>query len=273
MNATLLVTGGTGTIGSRVVPMLREAGRDVRILSRHPRADEPGIHHVSGDTVAGTGLAEALDGVDVVLHLAGGAKGDDIAARNLAAAAKTAGTRHLILISVVGADRMPIGYFRAKAEAERAIAESGTPWSVLRATQLHEFVYPMVRGMAKLPLLPTPGGLRFEPVNVDEVAARLVELALGDPAGRVADIAGPEVVDVRQLADAYAEVMGSRPRPGLPIRIPGAIGRAYRAGDNLAGDTVQRGQRTWREFLGGRAQQAGIGDEPAQVQHGSAGLV
>ncbi|MHA7984771.1 SDR family oxidoreductase [Rathayibacter sp. CAU 1779] len=273
MNATVLVTGGTGTIGSRVVPMLREAGRDVRILSRHPREDQPGIHHVAGDTVAGTGLAEALDGVDVVLHLAGGAKGDDIAARNLAAAATAAGTRHLILISVVGADRMPIGYFRAKAEAERAIAESGTPWSVLRAAQLHEFVFPMLRGMAKLPLLPTPGGLRFEPVNVDEVAARLVELALGDPAGRVADIAGPEVLDIRQLADVYAEATGGRSHPGLPVRIPGAIGRAYRAGDNLAGDDVQRGRRTWHEFLNARAQQDGTGEEPGRVGRGSAGLV
>src|SRR5687768_9908661 len=136
MNAPLLVTGGTGNIGSRVVPLLREAGRDIRILSRHPRTPEPGIQHVVGDTVAGRGLAAALDGVEVVLHLAGGAKGDDVAARNLAAAAREAGVRHLVLISVIGADRMPIGYFRAKAEAERAIAESGVPWTVLRAAQL-----------------------------------------------------------------------------------------------------------------------------------------
>jgi uncharacterized protein YbjT (DUF2867 family) len=249
MNAPILVTGGTGTIGSRVVPMLREAGRDVRILSRHPRAVEPGIRHVEGDTVAGRGLVEALDGVEVVLHLAGGAKGDDIAAKNLATAAKAAGVRHLILISVTGADRMPIGYFRAKAKAERAVAESGVPWTVLRAAQLHEFLLPIVRGMAKLPLLPTPGGLRFEPVQVDEVAARLTEIALGAPGGRVGDIAGPEVLNVRQLADAYADATGGRRRRGLPIHIPGAIGRAYRGADNLAGDGVQRGDRTWHEYL------------------------
>src|SRR5687767_6999751 len=100
MNAPILVTGGTGTIGSHVVPILREAGQDVRILSRHPRDDEAGIEHVEGDTIAGRGLAAALDGVDVVLHLAGGAKGDDIAAKHLADAAEAAGVRHLILISV-----------------------------------------------------------------------------------------------------------------------------------------------------------------------------
>jgi uncharacterized protein YbjT (DUF2867 family) len=249
MNAPLLVTGGTGTIGRRVVPMLREAGRDVRVLSRHPRADEPGIEHVEGDTVAGRGLAEAVEGTEVVLHLAGGAKGDDIAAGNLAMAAKRARVRHLVLISVIGADRMPIGYFRAKAAAERAIVESGVPWTILRAAQLHDFVLPVVRGLAKLPLLPVPGGLRFEPVHVDEVATRLAELALGAPAGRVADIAGPEILDMRQLADAYAQATGGRRRRGLPVHLPGSIGRAYRAADNLAGDRVHRGARTWGEFV------------------------
>ena len=76
MNAPILVTGGTGTIGSRVVPLLRAAGKDIRILSRHPRESEPGIEHVVGDTVTGDGLAQAMSGVDTVLHLAGGAKGD-----------------------------------------------------------------------------------------------------------------------------------------------------------------------------------------------------
>src|SRR4051812_18893330 len=249
MNSPLLVTGGTGTIGRRVVPILREAGRRVRVLSRHPGANEPGVQHVDGDTVTGRGLSEALAGVEVVLHLAGGAKGDDIAARKLAAAATDAGVQHLVLISVIGADRMPIGYFRAKAEAERAIAESGVPWTVLRVAQLHEFVLPVVRGMAKLPLLPTPSGLRFEPVHVDEVAARLAELALGSPSGRVADLAGPEVLTIRELADAYVDAGGGRRRRGLRIRIPGAVGRAYRAGDNLAGTNAQCGERTWREFL------------------------
>ncbi len=250
MNTPMLVTGGTGNIGSRVVPMLREAGRDIRILSRHPRAAEPGIQHVAGDTIAGKGLAAALDGVDVVLHLAGGAKGDDVAARNLAVAAREAGVRHLVLISVIGADRMPIGYFRAKAEAERVIAESGVPWTVLRAAQLHDFVLPVARGMARMPLLPVPGGLRFEPVHGDEVAARLAELALGAPAGRVPDIAGPEVFDVPELVGILREATGARPKRGrLPIRLPGTVGRAYRAGENLAVDGAQRGFRTWREFL------------------------
>ena len=100
-----------------------------------------------------------------------------------------------------------------------------------------------------MPLLPVPGGLRFEPVDADEVAARLAELALGAPAGRVADLAGPDVLDVPQLVATLTDVTGARLRRPLPIRLPGAVGRAYRAGENLAGDDAQRGTRTWREYL------------------------
>lgn len=248
MNTPILVTGGTGNIGSRVVPLLRAAGRAVRILSRHPRAGEPGVEHVGGDTVSGDGLPAALRGVDTVLHLAGGAKGDDVAARNLTAAARAAGAQHLVLISVVGAGRMPIGYFRAKAAAEEAFAASGVGWTVLRAAQLHDLVFPIVRGMARMPLSPAPRGLRFEPVHGDEVAARLAELTLGEPAGLVPDIAGPEVFDVPELLAVYSEFFGHR-HPKLPIRLPGAIGRAYRAGENLAGEDALRGERGWAEFL------------------------
>lgn len=251
MNTPILVTGGTGTIGRRVVALLRESGRDVRVLTRNPRVSEPGIEHVAGDTVAGTGLDDALRGVDTVLHLAGGAKGDDTAARRLVEAAHRSGTKHLVLISVIGADRMPIGYFRMKLAAEQAIADSGIPWTILRVAQLHDFVLPVVKSMAGMPLAPAPRGLRFEPVGVDEVAARLTDIALGAPSGRVRDLAGPEVLDVVEMIRAFNDVRGRR-RAFLPIRIPGAIGRAYRAGENIAGEGAERGSQTWREFLEAR---------------------
>ncbi|GAA1487672.1 SDR family oxidoreductase [Brachybacterium sacelli] len=249
MTAPVLVTGGTGTIGSRVVPMLRTAGQEVRVLTRRPGKSGPGITHVQANTVTGEGMDQALVGTEVVLHLAGGAKGDDAAARNLVDAAQATGVEHLILVSVTGADTMPISYFRAKAAAEQIIAGSGVPYTIVRAAQLHDFVLPVIRAMGRLPLLPKPGGLRFEPVAVDEVARRLREVTLGDPAGRVADIVGPEVLTVRELADVFYEETRRRHRVSLPVRIPGKIGRAYRAGDNLAGDDALRGSRTWRQFL------------------------
>lgn len=250
MSTPILVTGGTGNIGRHTVPLLRTSGGEVRILSRHADAAAPGIRSFAGDTVKGLGLAEALDGVETVLHLAGGAKGDDIAARNLVAAARRSGVRHLVLISVVGADRMPIGYFRMKAAAEREFTESGIPWTILRVAQLHDFALPIVKALSRMRI--APRGLRFEAVGVDAVADRLAELTLGAPAGRVADLAGPEVREVGDLVRAFDAARG-RTRRLLPLRIPGAVGRAYRAGENLADETAERAGTTWAEFLAGRA--------------------
>ena len=246
MNPSILVTGGTGTIGRRVVPLLRQADRKVRVLSRHPRPAESGVQHLAGDTVKGTGLDAALEGIDTVLHLAGGAKGDDVAARNLVLAARHAGVRHVILISVVGADRMPIGYFRMKREAEREIENSGIGWTILRVAQLHDFALPVVKMLAKMSI--APRGLRFESVHVDEVAAALAELALSSPAGRAADLTGPEPLEIADMIRAFNTARGKQ-RALLPIRIPGAVGRAYRAGENLAVEPVSRSSRTWAQFL------------------------
>jgi len=88
----------------------------------------------------------------------------------------------------------------------------------------------------------------LEPVHVGEIASRLAQLALAEPAGRVADVAGPEVLDIPQLLVTYTDSHGRR-RPQLPVRLPGAIGRAYRAGENLSGPGAQRMMSSWTEFL------------------------
>src|SRR4051794_2265760 len=136
MSSTILVTGGTGLLGSQVVPLLRQAGQRVRILSRHERQPVDGVEHMAVDLLTTNGIDHALNGVRTVLHLAGGPKGDDISTRNLVRVAQRAGTvEHLILISVIGADAVPIGYFARKAEAERIVATSGIPYTILRAAQ------------------------------------------------------------------------------------------------------------------------------------------
>ena len=248
MTASVLVTGGTGNIGSHVVPLLARDGRDLRVLSRGGGVDTPGVRHFRGDVMTGDGVATALDGVTVVLHLAGGLKGDDVATRKLVASAAVARVEHIILISVIGAGRMPIGYFRMKDAAEQAVAESGIPWTVLRAAQLHDFVLPFVRGLVKLPLAPAPRGVNFEPVDVESVARRLADLTLAAPAGRVADIAGPEVLSIETLIKTYARALGKRRRM-LRFSIPGSIGRAYRDSANLASSDVDRAGRTWQQYL------------------------
>jgi len=252
ITSPILVTGGTGTLGRHVVPLLRAAGREVRVLSRSGPTAADGLEHVTGDLLTGEGIDDAVRGTETVLHLAGGQKGDDEATRTLLRAAGPAGVRHLVYISVIGADRVPLAWMRTKLNAERAVAGSGIPWTTLRAAQFHDLTLTMVEKMTRLPVLPCPGGLRLQPVDSREVAARLVELTLGAPAGQVPDLAGPRLYDIPALARPYLELRGRRPRPKLPVRIPGKAGRAYRAGDNLTLEDAETGKRTWEEFLAER---------------------
>jgi uncharacterized protein YbjT (DUF2867 family) len=256
MASPILVTGGTGTLGRLVVPRLRDAGCDVRVLSRRSREGRESIEFVTGDLATGEGIDAAVEGTGVIVHCAGGSKGDEDKARHLVRAASRAGARHLVYISVVGADRVPVasgidramfGYFASKLAAERAVADSGLPWTTLRSTQFHDLILMTARQMAKLPVIPVPAGFRLQPVDPGEVAARLVELALGAPAGLVPDMAGPRVYEMAALLRGYLRARRKH-RPILPVWLPGRAARAFRAGANLAPDRAV-GRRTWEDFL------------------------
>ncbi|GAA4204736.1 SDR family oxidoreductase [Microbispora amethystogenes] len=269
MTSLTLVTGGTGTLGRLVVPLLRDAGRRVRVLSRGGHAPQEGaqfvtgVEFVTGDVSTGEGLDAAVKGAGTIVHCAGSAKGDEVKARNLVRAASRADGPHLVFVSVVGADRVPVvsgvdramfGYFAAKREAERVVAGCGLPWTTLRATQFHDWIWTTLGQMAAVPLpvLPTWAGVRFQPVDAGEVAARLAALALGAPAGLVPDLAGPRVYPMEDLARDYLRA-GGRRRLVTPMPAPGRAARAFRAGANLPLDGADLGGRTWEEFLAGRA--------------------
>src|SRR5215210_3236037 len=167
MTSPILVTGGTGTLGRLVVRRLRDAGCDVRVLSRRSREAKDGIQFMTGDLATGEGIEAAVDGVATIVHCAGSNKGDEDKARNLVRAASRAGAAHLVYISVVGADRIPLGsrvdramfgYFGSKLAAERVVADSGLSWTTLRATQFHELILTVAQQMAKLPV-------RFRPAS------------------------------------------------------------------------------------------------------------
>jgi uncharacterized protein YbjT (DUF2867 family) len=249
-----LLTGGTGTLGRLVVPRLLAAGHPVRVLSRKEREPSDGVEYVTGDLMSGQGIAGAVEGIDTIVHCAGSSKGDEIKARNLIRAAD--GVGHLVNISVVGAERIPVksrvdramfGYFASKRAAELVIERSGVPWTTLRASQFYDLILIVVRAAAKLPVMPIPAGMRFQPVDTDDVAARMVDLALDKPAGYVSDLAGPRIYGLDELARSYLRATNRR-RPILRIPIPGDAARAIRAGANLAPDHAV-GHRTWEEFL------------------------
>jgi uncharacterized protein YbjT (DUF2867 family) len=240
----ILVTGGTGTLGRLVVARLLEAGRDVRVLSRHKGEGEASVEFVAADLATGEGVEAAVAGVEVIVHCAGGRVRDDEKARNLVKAASRAGVRHIIYISVVGAERIPVvsrvdrvmfGYFESKRAAERVVADSGIPWTTLRATQFQQTFLSVARGMAKLPMIPVPSGFQFQPIDAREVAGRLAELALGEPGGLVPEMGGPEVLGMGELIRVYLRAIHRR-RAMVSVPSFGGAAGAVRAGGNLTTD-------------------------------------
>lgn len=237
---TILVTGGTGGLGAPTVRRLRESGHDVRVLSR-----KSGDYR--GDLVTGEGLSQAASGAEVVVHLATRGSKDPMMTRRLLAAAKSAKVSHFFYMSIVGVDRIDFSYYRGKHACEQLVEGSGIPFTILRATQFHT----LPDRLLDLPLpvrLALPVSL--QPIETDEVAARVAELAVGDPAGRVADIGGPEVLTFREMARVWNEAHHSR-RPTVTIPLRGKAIRGFTAGYQLTG-TPGFGSRTFAQFAAER---------------------
>lgn len=242
MTNSVLVTGGTGTVGRVVVDSLTAAGKEVRVLSRGRRPKQAtDVRHVVGDVQTGAGLDAAVDGVDTIVHCV-------YPSEHLVAAAKRAGAPHLVYVSIVGIDRVPFALYRMMLANERLIAESGLPWTVLRATQFHDLIAFMLRMLAKPPVLALPSGLRFQPVDVRDVGARLAQLALGEPIGRAPDFGGPQARAIDDLARSYLAIVGKR-RPIVPVRLPGKVFGGIRSGGLLAPDHAD-GTITFEQYLG-----------------------
>lgn len=255
MTPSVLVTGGTGTLGRLVVARLRAEGCDVRVLSRRHHESADGVDFVIGDLATGDGIERAVKDAGIIVHCAGSPKGDQEKARHLVVATSQGGAPHLVFISVVGADRIPIvgrldramfGYFGCKLAAEQIVATSGLPFTTLRTTQFHDAILTVARQMAKLPVMPAPA-FRFQPIDASEVADRLTQLCLRKPAGVVPDMGGPMVYPFADLLRGYLRAT-HRHRSVVPLRPPGKAARAFRAGANLAPDRAV-GQRTWENFL------------------------
>lgn len=223
----ILVTGGTGTLGRPTVDLLRAAGHDVRVLSRTPGPDR-----VVGDLSSDPDLPAAFEGADVVLHLATTAgKGDVAQTERVVRASEAAGVGHLVYISIVGVDRVPYPYYRAKLASEHLVEASPVPHTILRATQFHDFIAMFVDLQRRLPVI-LAIDVPDQPIAVEEVAARLAELVAAGPSGRVADIGGPEQL---RLLDAIATLQqheGTR-KPVWRLAIHGKTMRAFREGHHM----------------------------------------
>lgn len=256
---SILVTGGTGRLGSEVVTQLLDRGHTVRIASRRPCPADPRTEWATVDYRANTGVTEAVDGADAIVHTAGSMR-VPVDQRLIDAIRHTGGAPHLVYISIVGVDRVPMFYYRSKLAAERQFASTGLPLTILRATQFHDLVRLLLAGLTRLPVLAVPR-IPVQPIDVADVATRLADLATGPPQGRADDIGGPEVAPFPDLARQYLAAARLR-RPITAISMPGKVFRAYRDGGHLARERVLPGA-TFADYLATRSDLTGLGYRPA----------
>jgi uncharacterized protein YbjT (DUF2867 family) len=249
----IAVAGGTGLVGRYVVAELRAAGHDPVVLTRSAGAD----------VITGDGLDAALDGTRAVIDVTnttamGGRKSVAFftaGTGNLLAAGRRAGVQHHVVLSIVGTGRpgMSSGYNAGKVAQEALVRRSGMPFSIMRATQFHQFI-PELLDRIPGPVLVVPR-MRIQPVAACEVAAVLAALAAGPPAGMAPEIAGPEPAELAGLAHQLSRARGSR-RPVLPVRVPGAAGRAMAEGAMLPAGPGLRGTQTFAGWLAGSCRSA-----------------
>lgn len=244
----IAAVGGTGAAGSRVAQVARSRGHDVVIVTRSTGAD----------AASGAGLRDALKNVDVVIDTLNvstlNARESEEFFRattgRLLAAEGDVGVGHHVALSIVNCDRAPYGYYAGKVAQESLITADEVPWTILRTTQFHDFAAQVFASAHVGPVHVAPQ-MRTQPVSLDDVATRLVDLAEAPPAGRARDLAGPREESLVEMIRAYARATGHRGWiPAFPL--PGPLGRAQRDGTLLPGPDADHGMVTFAQWLANR---------------------
>jgi len=206
------------------------------------------------DLETGQGIADAVTGIDVVVHAASSPfkhtrRIDVDGTRLLLEQALAAGVTHVIYISIVGVDRIQYAYYRAKLVAEALVQNSGLPWSLLRATQFHYLVDLFFQAVIKLPLVTLlPTDLQCQSIAEREVASRLCELVAAGPRGRLPDLGGPEVLTAGEMMYSWLKLRRLHRRV-LPLHVPGTVAQGFRCGYNTCPDQSVHGRITWTEWV------------------------
>lgn len=222
----IAVAGGTGVVGSLVVQEIEKRGNEAVVLTRSTGCD----------LTTGDGLEARLASVEAVIDVTStrsqskrkASEFFGVVTRNLLAAEKAAGVDHHVALSIVGIDDVPTGYYKGKLHQEQTIANGDVPWSILRATQFHEFAEQALSFVKIGPWSLVPQ-MSIQPVAAQEVAAALVDIAMGEPQGRTPDLAGPEPLELVKLARTVNDHK-SLGRRVVGLKVPGAGGRGMRSG-------------------------------------------
>lgn len=244
----IAIAGGTGTVGRPTVEAVRAAGHEPVVLTRGEGVD----------LIARTGLDAALQGADAVIDttnistLSADASTDffTTATGNLIEAAGRAGVRHVVLLSIVGIDRMPYDYYAGKVAQERVVAASTVPWTIVRATQFHEFAGQLFERAKVGPLHLAPRA-RVQPIAAREVGEHLAGVAAGAAQGRATDLAGPREERLDEMVRAFARRGGHR--GWIPsVSLPGAQMKGMRTGYALPRPGALLGRETFAQWLAER---------------------
>ena len=258
----VLVTGGTGDLGRVLLPKLVAAGHQVRSASRRPpRTPYPPGGPVTWqrlDLATGEGLEAAVEGIDAIVHAAsdpfGKVRETDLeGSRRLLERARAAGVQHAIFVSITGIERVPYAYYQTKVAVEQLFEQSGVPYSILRAAQFPTLFERVLTPLSRSPVMPLPLDFRFQPVDTELVAERLTQAVADGPRGRLPDLAGPEVLTVREIAHAWLHARGMT-RVLVPLPLWGKVADAFRAGavTNPAAATPGPTYYDWLERTYGR---------------------
>lgn len=254
----VLVTGGTGTLGRHIVMRLRQSGHRARIVTRHARGH---VDAVQCDLATGDGVARAVAEMDAIIHAATAARqsltsrADVKATRRLVEAARGAGIKHFVYVSIVGLEGVAYPYYRTKLACEAIVKDSPVPWSILRATQFHELMEVFLRRFSRLPgVVAVPLRWQFQPVEAGEVGQKLVGVVQAQPGGLLPDFGGPEVRDFGSIARAWLAARGdSRRVVNLPL--PFKFSRQWADGRLLSPDHKD-GRITFDQYLAEKYGQA-----------------
>lgn len=272
MSTAILVTGGTGTLGRKLVRKLVAAGRDVRVLSRRDRPGiEPGTPKLPdwpdwfvGDLRTGIGLPKALEGVGIIAHCASVPGADVEATAQLLIAATRAGKPHIVYPSRIGADRIEEDSYRDRRAVERLLADSELPWTVVRISHLHEHLDAALRRATRRPWVFVPADTSYQPIAAHDVAERMVDLCTPMQAHLLPDVAGPEIIDAEDLTAFWLDAVG-RKRKLIVVRKRGKLYAGYREGYHLAPERTL-GQQTFADFMAELAAAPGLEKEQKMEQ-------
>lgn len=254
---SILITGGTGTLGQEISKQLLAEGYLVNILSSKEKPNATFYSNIiEGDLTKPSTIAQALESAEIIIHCASNPRNAQVVdlagTKNLLTCVDKNRCKHFIYISIAGVDKSDYPYYQTKHAVEKMIEASGLPYSILRATQFHDLVlHRIIRVFDQGPGLPIeiPANMRFQSIDKTDVAKCIVELVKNKPTSEVTTIGGPEVLTLESMIEVYLKHL-NRLEKIVHITPPMAFHKVFTTGINLCPENAINGI-TWNQCLQG----------------------